>query len=613
MAWIKNTISKRLFVTFGILAVNVIILSGLSYHFIDKTRLIHDQTHRIEGLRIQMIRILKADLDFLRFETHQTSFYETQSSETLVKRDMLYRQLEEDKKQLRVDLAEHQDLHNALDSIDHAFTLYNSTFREVVQKVIIRGFKDYGLEGTMRNFAHELENADHGINLSDVLMLRRHEKDYFLRKEEQYKIKFNALANSVIKNCKEANNDAFAIHLVTSYQSIFNHLTQLDEELGLTPAEGLVGKLNDQTNRLSAHMEELVKQSQMQADAIIRRSLVSTILFGAAFIIASFTLTYITALRLARPIKKLSSTIDKFMINQGLREVDLNDATVADEIGNLSQAFIKMTRKLKAQFDEIEENSELLEKRNYELQKLNEELDRFIYSSAHDLKSPLASIEGLINLARREINLAEHDHYFDKMVGSVHKMEGFIRDITDYAKNKRQTLRIEKINMQEFVERILLELNYMPGNDRIQKKLLIEDGDFYTDLTRLEIIFKNIISNAIRYADLSKVNPNITVSVKMTMQRAIISIEDNGIGIDQKHINRIFDMFYRAVEHAKGSGLGLFLVRESVKMLRGTIQVSSQLHEGTTFTLQLPNLQTINVNITPETNPVQFKMVEATM
>ena len=327
---------------------------------------------------------------------------------------------------------------------------------------------------------------------------------------------------------------------------------------------------------------------------------------GVASLLISFVLTYVTALRLTRPIKKLSNTISRYMVSQGLNEEDLRFPTFTHELGNLSGAFIVMTRQLKTQFDEIQRKSHLLEKRNQELQKLNDELDRFIYSSAHDLKSPLASMTGLIHLAQREMNTTDHYRYFDKMKSSVEKMDGFIRDITDYAKNKRQQIRPEKIDLQGILSDIFLSLQFIPGSDRIRKAIDISHGEFHTDKTRLEIILKNLVSNAVRYADFSKEAPLIRIEADLHETYATIRITDNGIGIATVHIGKIFEMFYRANDEAKGSGIGLFLVRESVKMLRGTIEVESTLDKGTTFLLTLPNLNRINVNHLPETEPIKI-------
>jgi len=185
-------------------------------------------------------------------------------------------------------------------------------------------------------------------------------------------------------------------------------------------------------------------------------------------------------------------------------------------------------------------------------------------------------------------------------------MQGFIRDITDYAKNKRQQIKTESIHLHEMIDSIFDSLQFIPNADIIEKVIHVERGDFYTDRTRLEIILKNLLSNAIRYSDTSHPKSFVHVSVRVFQEKTIIRIEDNGIGIEDHHLSYIFDMFYRATDQAKGSGIGLFLVRESVKMLRGTITVNSEFGKGTTFILNLPNLKQRNVDHLPESEPINL-------
>jgi signal transduction histidine kinase len=603
-----NTIGKRLFLVFSILVLNVIAIVILSYWFNYHNKQIFKSVHNLENQRVQIIQLLKLDSDFLRFETINQHFYATNRSLIIEKRDSLLKKITDDNRMIQKDFEEFNfTLSPKLDSIELALMAYNSVFHEIRNKIVIRGFKDFGLEGTMRQYAHELENHSHIIQMEEILMLRRHEKDFFLRKEKFYQDKFNQLADKLAQTAASENRDSFVHYLLGSYQDAFNKLASFDKEIGMTPTQGLLGLLNEQTSTISRQLETMVQLASIQANELIKKALWSAALISIITLSLSFLFTYITAIRIARPIKKLSNVMSKYVFNEGINENEIKDDTVTDEIRNLSGSFVVLTRKLKSQFDETKKKSTLVEHRNKELQKLNAELDRFIYSSAHDLKSPLASLDGLVNLARLEINSQDHDHYFEKMKKSIERMNGFIRDITDYAKNKRQRLHVERVELDKLIDDIFQSLDYLPEMKLIRHWVAIEPLDFFTDRTRLEIILKNLISNAIKYADLDKQQPIITVRImKVADERIKIAIEDNGIGIDEQHLPRIFEMFYRAVENAKGSGIGLFLVRESVKMLRGQIMVKSELSRGTTFTLILPNLQQINVNYLPESEPINI-------
>lgn len=111
-----------------------------------------------------------------------------------------------------------------------------------------------------------------------------------------------------------------------------------------------------------------------------------------------------------------------------------------------------------------------------------------------------------------------------------------------------------------------------------------------TDKTRLKIILNNLISNAIKFQfsqDQSR-KPFVNISLEATSSMYVITVQDNGKGIDEHHLGHIFDMFYRANEYAQGSGLGLYILKESVIKLGGTVEAESVLGEGTTFKIKIP-------------------------
>lgn len=587
-----NSITKRLFFSFGILVFNIIVITFLALFFQWRAARTSDIVHHIDNERILMINLIKTDLDFLRFETVNTGYFLTGKSPLLRERDSLLALLRTGLSDINAYDVIRQD---AYVGIEQKLTVYNNTFQELREKINERGFKDYGVEGAMRDFAHELEDNGAEIALADLLTLRRHEKDFILRKESNYVDKFNMLADRMINELREKRHFPLAGSLA-QYKTQFNLLVRLNMEIGITPASGLLEQLNSQKEAISADFERLTVLSDATRDRIIRESTLYFSGISVFLIVLSLLLTYYTSVHLARPIKKLSSSMGKFIVNEGLDERELVGSQITDEIGTLSQSFVTLSRKLKTQFQEI-----LYQ--NNELRKLNAELDRFIYSTAHDLKSPLASLHGLIRLAELEINSRKHAHYFNMMSNSVKKLDGFIRDITDYARNKRQQLKIERVDLSAMVTEILDSMKFLPNADRVNATLSVEGGDFFTDRTRLEIILRNLLSNSFRYMDLSKAESFVRMEGVVSAGELKLKVKDNGIGIADEHLPRIFDMFYRAVEVSQGTGIGLFIVKESVKMLRGRISVRSSPGQYTNFYLSLPDLREGPVN-SPESEEV---------
>lgn len=238
------------------------------------------------------------------------------------------------------------------------------------------------------------------------------------------------------------------------------------------------------------------------------------------------------------------------------------------------------------------EAEERLKNQNEELKKINSELDGFVYRASHDLRAPLSSILGLISISKEEKDIRQKEEYLNMMEKSVKKLDLFIRNIIDYSRNARLQISVTPVRFDELISSIFDEYKYMERSTLIERKLTIEGNtDFYSDIFRLKIIFSNIISNAIRYSN-PRVNSFIRISINMTDANAVIHFEDNGAGIATESVNRIFEMFYRASESNVGSGLGLYIVKEVVQALGGTIKVDSELGKGTTFIVTVPNMIT---------------------
>jgi signal transduction histidine kinase len=232
-----------------------------------------------------------------------------------------------------------------------------------------------------------------------------------------------------------------------------------------------------------------------------------------------------------------------------------------------------------------------VEQKNTELVKVNSELDRFVYSASHDLRAPLASVLGLIKLTKLDPDPANRMEYLEKVEKSIHKLDGFIHDIINYSRNARTELEANPVDFDEVINEILDGLRYQEKSDKIRKEIKVNgSGVFHTDVKRLNIVLYNLITNAIKYHNIQQPDPFIELSVNYSSTEATIQIADNGIGIHESHLQNIFKMFYRADERSSGSGLGLFIAKEAIDKLRGTLNVNSQVGKGSTFVLTLPSL-----------------------
>ncbi len=241
----------------------------------------------------------------------------------------------------------------------------------------------------------------------------------------------------------------------------------------------------------------------------------------------------------------------------------------------------------------LRENEKDINQKNDELTKVNSELDRFVYSTSHDLRSPITSLRGLINLTKYTDHVTEIKSYLVMMEERLIRLDKFIQDISDYSRNSRLPLHLGEVNIKKLITDALENLQFYPGAERIKLNVNVPDNlIIQSDSIRMQILIGNLLSNAFKYADFKKDNSFVTINVQYNATEVILSIEDNGIGIHADYLAKIFEMFFQGYEKSDGSGLGLYIVKETLDKIKGTISVDTELEKGSTFTVTLPKVIT---------------------
>jgi signal transduction histidine kinase len=179
----------------------------------------------------------------------------------------------------------------------------------------------------------------------------------------------------------------------------------------------------------------------------------------------------------------------------------------------------------------------------------------------------------------------------DMQKKSLQRLDNFIKDIVDHSRNMRLQVELEEVDFENIIRGSFEHLQFMENANRIRKNIVVEQaGPFTTAPSRLEIVLNNLISNAMKYSDLRKEDPYIEVQVKVDTARAEIRVIDNGEGIPTDAKPKIFDMFYRASANGSGSGLGLYIVKEALQKIGGSVVVYSEYGKGTEFVAEIPNM-----------------------
>jgi signal transduction histidine kinase len=230
-----------------------------------------------------------------------------------------------------------------------------------------------------------------------------------------------------------------------------------------------------------------------------------------------------------------------------------------------------------------------LKRKISELERTNDELNRFVYSTSHDLRSPLASVMGILSLARMENSVVDPNNYLGMIETCMNKMDAFIQKIIEYYKSIRVDEELSEINFNEVLKQSI-EICRMQ-KPSVKFNLTVEQtSKFFSDAFRISIIIDNLISNAVKYQKPTSDNPQVNVFIKSDEHKAQIEIEDNGIGIVEEHLNNIFKMFFRGTTQVGGIGIGLYIVKEALSRIGGDISVASTYGVGTIFRIMIPNL-----------------------
>jgi signal transduction histidine kinase len=239
--------------------------------------------------------------------------------------------------------------------------------------------------------------------------------------------------------------------------------------------------------------------------------------------------------------------------------------------------------------NQVQQRTEKLNETIVQLNKTIKELDAFVYSASHDLVAPLKSVLGLVDLARRENPGEELCLYLTHIEVSIGKLESVIHSMIQYSRNTRFEITHEAVNIHDLMQECIADVRFMPGAGSVVFQVNIPPQSIvHSDPRRLKIIFSNLISNAIKYRDPHKEANVIHLRFENGKTSWTLEIGDNGIGIDKKHLSRIFEMFFRATDRAQGSGLGLYIAHETVNRLYGKIHVDSEFGRWTHFVVTIP-------------------------
>ncbi len=264
----------------------------------------------------------------------------------------------------------------------------------------------------------------------------------------------------------------------------------------------------------------------------------------------------------------------------------INDASKAVAAGDFSQ---------RLQIPKEKETAEICENFNEMVNKLgnNELLARdFVSNVSHQFRNPLSSIHGYVQLLEsKNISEEEKSEYISIIKEKSIELTELVNDILELSRIEHQSgaLIKEKFYIDEQIRKCILNSKAAQKNKNIEFDLDLENVEFFGNAELLKEVWNNIIDNAIKFSDNDGV---IRIELRQITNKAVVKIIDNGIGMSEETLNRLYERFYRGKEAYSydGSGLGMSMVKSVLDKHNGVINVSSQIGKGTAFTIELPNV-----------------------
>lgn len=237
-----------------------------------------------------------------------------------------------------------------------------------------------------------------------------------------------------------------------------------------------------------------------------------------------------------------------------------------------------------------------LKEKNLKLQKLHSEMNQFVYSLSHELRGPLMSISGVSKLAKMEVNEPNVLEYFEMIDSATGKLDDFIYKMLDFYRSTKIDHKVTKIDFKYIVSQQMMVYRDKFDLSHFHLEVQINQQDeFYSDDAKIRVILNNLFSNAVQFQKEQGGQKRIGLTIDVIGDQAIIVVEDNGIGIEERYRDEVFNLFARATQRNVGTGLGLYMVKEAVEQMGGNVRLVSEVNAGTTVTVTLPTLNKVEL------------------
>jgi len=493
---------------------------------------------------------------------------------------------------------------------------YYSAFQQVIKQREIQlhliniDFRQHAntVETTIKTLLNEQNNLDISLDIYKIL-------NSFLVVEKNAIHYFDSLDSSYVKNAKKniiniKQNIQLLQQKITNPEQQFYVkqtiiLLDLFEAVFLEAVQRTRGYLYLVNVVMAAEAYEIIYQSHqlntllsVQLNKIeskilnnISNAVLILLFIALLFIVFSLIFSYTIGSSITRPIEQLTQTFNS--LAHGSKEIPIKNYSLMDEIGKLTSA-AKVFRDKNSETEQLLHHSKKitdeLEANKQQLTRSNNELEQFVYTVSHDLKSPLVTSMGFIGIIRKLSQQGKYQQAIEKLekvVNANERMSQLINDLLELSRVGRINLEKENINLNQLLLTFTYNQKEPLSNKHIGFNINPNLPTIYANESRLLQLFENMLSNALKYA-MTPEGLTIEIGSKETSDTYLIYFRDNGPGIEKEFHKKIFGLFYRLETNQEGTGIGLAIAKRVMDFHQGSIWVESEHTSGTTFWMQFP-------------------------
>lgn len=378
-----------LLLSFILVTVTLLIING--YYENRKLR-IFDLSDQLSEIETDVLHAIDAQKNFIIHEPINSEFFKTGISKYALENDSISARVR-DKLNLLAEnnlirgLKIEKDIHELENSLNNMDII----FHQLADIILLRGYKDYGLEGEMRTYAHELEE-DFGafVETADILMLRRHEKDFIIRREEKYTLRFEYQIELIrykllLNDNIDSDTQQKISSLLIKYQNTFSKLVNAEKKIGLKESQGLEAQVDKNAKMFVAQMDALKDKMNVAQSTLLKKLRTYYILFFTFFVLLSILGSIRISKNMTSRIKKLSKGVNKFVESNFKEPNKFEESIGEDEVGELAKNFKvledeivihfglyknkveRRTLEILSQKEELEKKQEIIESKNKDI------------------------------------------------------------------------------------------------------------------------------------------------------------------------------------------------------------------------------------------------------